>query len=329
MPGATPSLRFVEDLLRAERPIQWPLPAPLEDSPMVAYRNRFAEELAGREVDDILRSYVYCSVDEMEELVGLAEKHVLEQPLKGVGLELGAGVALLSCVVARRPDVDAVLALEICRKVADLIMPKVARSVLAENAERIVPVVGSFDDLRLPDESLDFLLDIDSLHHSYDLPRTLAESARVLRRGGRMLLFDRCHPDALTDKDVEQMLDVVYSQDFLVRNHYPTDVVLTRRDNGEHEYRLSEWQQAFESAGLRLDQMTEFQKPLRLHHAFKGLLSPLKRRRPDGNVTRNGLRLSTVWDYTREQMARWRKKEFCGDYVLASKRTTVFALTKV
>ena len=328
MRGTVSAVPDLQDIVCAEKPIRWPLSSALENSPMVAYRNRFAEELAQRDVDDILDSYVYCSVGEMDQLLSLAEEHVLKQPLQGVGLEVGAGTALLSCVLAKRPAVDAILALEICQKMAELVIPKVAEFVLGEDAEKIVPVVGSFDDLRLPDESLDFIVDIDSLHHSDDLPRTLAESARVLKPGGRMLAFDRCHPNDLSDEEVRRMLDVVYPRDFLIRNHYPTDVVLTRRDNGENEYRLFEWQAAFESAGLQLDRTIEFQKPLKLGHAIKGLLSPLRPRRKNGRVTRNRYRLGTASDYARERLAAWLKTEPHCDYVVAPMRKTVFVLSK-
>jgi SAM-dependent methyltransferase len=328
MTGAVSTAPDLQEVLSAERPIRWPLTAALVNSPMVAYRNRLAEQLAQCEVDEILRAYAYMSVDEMEQLLGLAEKHALSGPIRGVGLELGAGTGLLSAVVARRAAVEAVLALEICGRMADLVIPMVARSVLGDEAGKILPVVGSFDDLHLPDESLDFVVDFDSLHHSDDLPLTLAESARVLKRGGTMLIFDRCHPDALSDEHVRRMLGRVYSRDFLIRNHYPPDVVLTRRENGEHEYRLFEWQDAFAGAGLRVDRMVEFQKPLRVRHAVKGLLSPFRRRRIDGRVTRNGYRVSTARDYLRERLAGWLRRDFRGDYVLAPKRTTVFVLSR-
>lgn len=328
MPYACPTAIDPRQLLGAERPVRWPLGEELESSPMVAYRNQFAEYLAGRDVDEILDAYIYCTVSEMDQLVRLVETHALPRPLEGLGLELGAGTALLSCVVAKRFRVEAILALEICQQMAALVMPKVSRAILGEESDRILPVVGSFDDLRLPDESLDFVIDIDSLHHSDDLPRTVAESSRVLKHGGTMLVLDRCHPNELTDSDVQRMLSVEYSREFLERNHYPTDIVLTRRDNGEHEYRQREWQAAFQFAGLTLERMIEFQRPLTLSHAIKGLCSPWSKRPVDGRVTRNGYCLGTAWDYAREKAAQWLGTESPTDYVLAPKRTTVFTLSK-
>ena len=57
----------------------------------------------------------------------------------------------------------------------------------------------------------------------------MTECARVLKPGGLLLCFDRCHDDSVSDADVERLLSKVYSRDFLVANCYPPDITLTRR----------------------------------------------------------------------------------------------------
>jgi SAM-dependent methyltransferase len=301
--------------------VRWSLPPELEQSSAVAYRNRFADQLASRPVDEVLDSYAHYSVAAMERLVCLAERYVLDEPLAGVGIELGAGTALLSSVIARREGVRAILALEVCEGMCRHVVPKVAGSILGDRAGRIVPVVGSFDDLHLPDGSLDFAVEIGSLHHSNDLARTCREAARVLRPGGTLLCFDRCHPNSVTDAEVEALLGRTYSREFLVANGYPPDIVFTRRQNGEHEYRLFEWQGAFAAAGLEMRRMVEFRRPLKLRHALGGLLSLTGRKR-------HKYRPAMVGQYLRERLARLRGTARCGNYVLSERRTTVFALAK-
>jgi ubiquinone/menaquinone biosynthesis C-methylase UbiE len=240
----------------------------------VSYRNQLATQLAGEEASVIARRYVYLSEGEMAEMVDLVERHLMERPFSGVGIELGSGCASLAAAVATRPQVRAVLGLEICENF-DILMNKVARSVLGSEASKIIPVVGSFDDLRIPDDSLDFAVDHDSLHHSDDLETTIKECARVLKPGGVLVCFDRCHPNSVTDEDVERMLNHVYSPRFLKANGYPTDIRLTRGENGEHEYRLFEWQAATEAAGMELTRHCEMIPRVRSHKALKGALSLL------------------------------------------------------
>jgi SAM-dependent methyltransferase len=310
------------------QPIRWPLPPALEHSPKVAYRNDHAKGLARCNAPEIAGNYVYLTLPDMRRLVALAHRHVLSEPLYGAGIELGAGCGLLSSVVAEDPAVRQVLALEVCEQAAGLIIPQVAEWVLGSYAQKVVPVVGSFDDLQLPDGTLDFVVEIDALHHSDDLTATLRECARVLKPGGRILCFDRCHPDAVTDREVDEMLSVVYSREFLIANHYPPGAVLTRRDNGEHEYRLYEWKAAFQAAGLRLTAMASFESAISPRAALKGMLSLLPRSvrrrlyRSDGPTPRSTLQwliqqLRAATGYYR------RRRE-----VLAPKKTTVFALVK-
>jgi SAM-dependent methyltransferase len=300
----------------------------LEYSPKVAYRNDYAKDLARRSGPEIVRSYVYLSLPQMRRLMALARRHVLSEPLHGRGIELGAGCGLLSSVVAEDPAVREILALEICEQAANLLIPRVAEWVLGSQAQKVVPVVGSFDHLQLPDGTLDFVVEIDSLHHADDLGATLRECARVLKPGGRVLCFDRCHPDWVTDREVEEMLSIVYSREFLMTNHYPADAVLTRRDNGEHEYRLFEWKAAFQAAGLRLAALASFELAVSPRVALKGMLSLMPRTvrrrlyRSDGPTPRSTLQ----WLIQRFRAAT-------GYYhrhhvVLAPKKTTVFALVK-
>src|SRR5438270_3148832 len=146
------------------RVVRWPLPPELEASPAVAYRNEYARRLAEKSVTDIIASYIYTTEAGMDELLALATRYLLDGPLAGRGIELGAGCGLLSSAVAKQGGVESILALEVCEEMASRVIPKVAAGILGEHSHKVVPVVGSFDDLQLPDGSLDFAVEIDSLH---------------------------------------------------------------------------------------------------------------------------------------------------------------------
>jgi SAM-dependent methyltransferase len=308
--------------------LRWPIPEEFVSSPAVAYRNRFAVALSQRSVTKIVESFVYLSAGKMDRLVKIACRAVDAAPLRGIGLELGSGCGLLSAIIARQPQVEAMLAVEVCEESAGRLVPKVASSILNGQREKVVPVVGSFDDLRLPADSIDFIVEIDSFHHSDDLVRTFGECHRVLKPGGRVLCLDRCHPNHISDAEVDEMLSQVYSKRFLTQNFYPPDVILTRRENGEHEYRLFEWENAFRAAGLRLHKARRLMKEVPAVKAVKGCLSlfPSRLRRMLYQTDNATFRTTFEW-LTQPFRALSTQTEF-GHPVFAPKETTVFLLEK-
>lgn len=278
-PAPVSGERYVSSIIRQYeingRAVSWPLSPELESAPDVIYRNDFIQRLAQQTVPRILEQYVYFTVSEMKEMVALASRYLLDEPLAGVGLDLGAGSALLASVVAQQKRVNAVLAVEVCERAANLLIPKVASFVLGDDARKVVPVVGSFNDLRLPDNSIDFAVEIDSFHHSDDLTLTFRECARVLKPGGRVLCFDRIWPNEHPDEDLKRLLEVVYPREYLLAHGYPPDLVLTRKGNGEHEHKLFAWQDAFSAAGFELLKLCKFNQKVSHRRAVKGLLSVL------------------------------------------------------
>lgn len=257
------------------KPMQWPIPEALRTADAVTLRDHFARQLATRPAEDIAERYVYLTTRQMAELVRIAEQRFLPHPLRGRGIELGAGCGVLASVVAASPDVEAVLAVEVCEDVTALLVPVLAAHVLGRECGKVIPVVGSFNDLRIPDASLDFAIENDSLHHSDDLAVTIGECARVLKPGGCLVCFDRCHDNTVTDAEVDQLLSKVYGPEFLAAHGYPPEMRLTRRQNGEHEYREFEWRRAGERAGLQLETVQPVVGRVTLKKAVKGLCSQL------------------------------------------------------
>lgn len=255
-----------------ERPIRWQIPRELTESAGIAGRNASAAKIARMPIDDAARLNGSLTPVAMAGLVGAAARHLLDEPLRGVGIELGAGMGILSSTVAAADAVDTVLSVDVCENFASMVITAVADEMLGpDRAGKVVPVHGSFDCLKLPDGRLDFAVEIGAFHHSDDLATTVTETARVLRSGASLVCFDRAHPDALTDAEVDRMLDRTYTVEWLEENGYPPDVVLTRRENGEHEYRFREWQQAFDRAGLQLVRRVLFADDLTWRNALKAV----------------------------------------------------------
>jgi len=265
--------------------LSWQIPAALLASAAVENRNVFARRFENAPLALILDTYTKLDLPRAKALIAAGEKAVLPAPLSGVGLELGAGTALLSSALALRPQVEKVYAVEVVPEMVELIQKRVVESLLPPGLQsKVQRTRGSFDQLEVPDGSADFILELASWHHSDDLERSLAEAARVLRLGGVVLGFDRVQPDELAEEEILRLLDHVYDEAFLERMGYPPGITLTRRDNGEHEYRRREWLEAFEKAGFRLLAIKKLERqaenPLRSLARIAGLA---KKRRKTGS----------------------------------------------
>ena len=87
------------------------------------------------------------------------------------------------------------------------------------------------------------------MHHSFSLDTTIAESGRVLKSGGQLLAIDRSHWSASKRRRLE-LENQEYSIKFLQDRGLDEETRITRADNGEHEYLLSEYLDAFNNAGF-------------------------------------------------------------------------------
>jgi SAM-dependent methyltransferase len=253
--------------------LRWPIPEWYKNSPEVTYRNLYAISASQWLPEKVVEQFNYLNRHGVNRLLDLAEDVAGTTLFRGLGLELGAGCGIFGSMAAWRPEVRQVGILEICEKMVELVIPKMAR--FANASGKVVPIEGSFNELMVPDSSIDFILEFHSFHHSHELDVTYAESARVLKPGGYLITWDRCHPDSFTDEQVKAALDVVYNEEFIRKNCYPPGVKMTRRENGEHEYRLFEWKKAWESAGLDLVNMRYCQ----VETSFRGLLYQVRKGR--------------------------------------------------
>lgn len=299
----------------------WDVPALDENSGANCYRNNYVNMLKEMTVEQICKNYTEISESSLEDLLSFARQHVCSTPLEGVGIDLGGGVALLSSVVAKSPKVLKIYCIELAQHLVQEISPRVIKHTLGVNSSKVQLVVGSFDHLNLGDNSIDFAIEIGSLHHSNDLNTSFKEILRVLKPGGLLLCFDRVQPNSLSDYEVNKMLSSYYSKAFLTSYGLPPDSVITRRENGEHEYRLREWESAYSAAGFSLDKMITIHRAIYFRDAVKGMLSILPSR-----ITKFLFRTPKTIETTR----RYLKQLFSPNYH-TSKRLriiTAFALSK-
>ena len=200
--------------------------------------NKACDKWKYANMDDISLFYSYFTVNEhklfVEEIL-----NKINLKLNGVGLEIGAGPGILSNSVLKLSEkVKKIYLLEKVPNTYNL-MKKVAKE--NNTIDKLECIIGSFNDLKFKDNSLDFVLDFDSIHHSEDFDRTFKEIARVLKPNGVLICFDRAQPNYIKNEQIEDMLNIEYSKTYKLENNIDINKKFTRRMNGEHEPLLKDW----------------------------------------------------------------------------------------
>ena len=198
----------------------------------------------------IIDEYVYIHPENVEKTFNIIPNS--SEFIHGIGIDLGGGVGCISSTLAKRENVEKIYCVELVEEAVTMCQPIVKKEILKENDNKVISVVGDFDYLDLENNSIDFAVSWDSMHHSMDLINTLKECKRVLKKNGVFIIVDRAHNNSTPDSEIERMLNIVYDEKFLTKFYRPKDMVLTRRENGEHEHRFFEWDKFFDGSGFKL-----------------------------------------------------------------------------
>jgi len=197
--------------------------------------------------NQIYKEHIYIEKNELLEILNISNEHTEFSP-SGIGVELGSGCAAISVELTHlHPKIEKIYAIEIVPEIVEYAAVPLIHINQVE--EKVKPIVGNFDEIKLEDKSIDFIIEFDSLHHSFDLERTIRESARILKPGARLLAIDRSHWST-SRKRRNELENTIYSQEFLADRGLDRNTCLTRAENGEHEYLLSEYLDAFKKAGF-------------------------------------------------------------------------------
>ena len=236
--------------------INWKINDLLKKEIETHYRTTFPMRVQNKHSLEIIRTLTFDSVaprlrvEDMYNFMEYVNKFLLRHKLQGIGLEVGAGCGAFSSVIAHIPEVHKVYGVEICEPIVRDLMPTVGRFVLGDDLHKLIGVVGEFDNLELEDSSVDFVFDFFSLHHSGNLKRTFAEIYRILKPGGFIFCFDKARDNSLSHEDLEKLLDREYTRESKIKMGVDPNMKLTRRMNGEKEYRLKDWWGAVRNAGF-------------------------------------------------------------------------------
>lgn len=150
-----------------------------------AKKSFWVEDVNDRKALDYIQSQTNL---EDSLLQGLAElERWAGRPAEGTALDLGAGVAWATAILAKQPGVDQAYAVDLSRHRLERVAPLIFAQYGAPES-KIHRVIGDFTRLRLPDASVGLVAMSQAYHHSHEPGRLLAEVSRVLRPGGMLLI---------------------------------------------------------------------------------------------------------------------------------------------
>ncbi len=117
----------------------------------------------------------------------MALSQLRKDPPAGVTVDAGCGPGYLAIIMSRKFTSASIIGLDI----SPLMIETAARNISACRANhRVALCQGDVQQLPFRDSSVDFIVSTGSMHHWSDAPQALNEMYRVLRPGGRLLIFD-------------------------------------------------------------------------------------------------------------------------------------------
>lgn len=259
-------------------------PEYLDFRPPADYVNGFAISSREQAVEKGLQEK---DLDSIAGVQGLPPYTVLQQmldelrrlgffpELSGLGIELGAGLAFFS-IACLESDIEnkitGIVALEAVKTFVEKGIQKVGAQLLKEKTNSLLPCYGVFENIPVNDETFDFAIQIESLHHAMDLDIAIQEVSRVIRKNGLVVSLDRSWIDSTSFETLEEMLNHEYSREWLAGKKFPTDKIFRRRDNGEHEYTDKVWIDSFKRHNLELITKIHLHPKIQRWHLLKRLV---------------------------------------------------------
>ena len=195
----------------------------------------------GREISQVVSQHAIGWLErrdrEAEEKPSLVLEN-LELKEDAVVADIGAGSGYFSFLLASLVPEGKVVAVDIQREMLDFIEAKKKLKRVAN----IETHLGTIEDTRLPEESVDLVLMVDA-YHEFSHPREMAESiVEGLKSGGRVILLEYRGEDPdvpikplhkMTVKQVRREMEAVGLEFVEVRDFLPIQHFLVFRKPGE------------------------------------------------------------------------------------------------
>lgn len=173
----------------------------------------------------------------------------LGHQLAGTVVEIGAGTGWCSAVLSKRESIQRVYALDYDPVSVNELMPR-AFTAFEANEEKITRVLGSYNEMKLDNGSVDCVVSIGALHHSENLLSSLSESYRVLRPGGILIASEPCYPNSMSIGEQLQRENEIVDQSKAKKLYGKDSSEIKAIDNSDHFYRLAEYEGTANKVGF-------------------------------------------------------------------------------
>jgi ubiquinone/menaquinone biosynthesis C-methylase UbiE len=184
--------------------------------------------------------------------------------LKGTGIDLAAGNLWAAPQILNSPKVEKLYCLEYSKHR----LLKIGKAVLSHygvDANKVQLVLGSFYEIKLSDQSLDFVFMSQSFHHADQPQLLLSEIKRVLKKDGVVILIGEDYFDEnvlrlkhtvkwAVAKLPEFLQQKVFSKTFQQTTLFASrnDLKIPDPEMGDHMYFQDEYEKLFKDAGFNI-----------------------------------------------------------------------------
>lgn len=195
----------------------------------------------------------------------------------GSGCDLGAGVAWSVPHLRRLGEIERVWCVEYSRQRLLRLAPAIL-SHYGVPPEKVVLAWGDFNRVRLPDDSLDFVLMCASFHHSDDPRGLLSETRRLLKPGGVVMIIGE-HISSVSARECARHMGAsafaravpqaaqrrLLGRTVRRRRFWSSrdEIFSTDAELGDHHYPISQYHQFF--TDRRFDSIELIDAPTREH----------------------------------------------------------------
>jgi ubiquinone/menaquinone biosynthesis C-methylase UbiE len=178
----------------------------------------------------------------------LAEAFIRDMPRAGLRVaDLAAGIGWTSALLSKLEGIAEVHCVEMSSHRLERLFPH-SLAMCQGNSAKIHRYLGSFYDLRLPDQSMDVVFLSQAFHHAHRPIRLITECDRILKPGGRIVLVGEHRIRA--HRVASRFLSTLLRTGRIVTNFhdlFPPDAAL-----GDHYYRRSDYYLLFRAMGYQL-----------------------------------------------------------------------------
>lgn len=174
---------------------------------------------------------------------------IFNRKLSGTVLEIGAGSGWCSSLLSKRKEIDQLYVLDYDQYSVEELFPLVAKNLDADQ-EKMTGVIGSYNKMKLDDNSIDYIISIGAIHHSENLDATYRECHRVLKPGGVLIAVEHCHPNSYQITQETNENEAYIDPKRAKMLYGDENLKIKTKDNSDHNYRICQFETASIEAGF-------------------------------------------------------------------------------